>query len=243
MRTNFFKAQWPAPACISAGTSFRTGGFSLPPFDSMNLGLHVGDCPETVNKNRLQIIKDLDLPTQPLWLNQTHSSDCVIAQKGCSIDADAAISRDKNYPLVILTADCLPVLFCNKKGTEIAALHAGWRGLVNGIIENTIKKMDSDPSELMAWIGPAICADCYETGEEVYQTFSQNYPSSRPFFKAKHQKWMADLASIAENILINTGVSQVFKSNKCTFELKNSFYSYRKSSETGRIGSFIWINQ
>lgn len=238
---NFLKAEWPAPKGILAGTSLRSGGFSHSPYESMNLGLHVGDKAATVLKNRQKIINDLNLNAEPFWLNQTHSTDCVIVGESCSHDADAAISRSADFPLVILTADCLPILICNQQGNEIAAIHAGWRGLVNGIIENTLTKMLSSATEIMAWIGPAICGNCYETGNEVYQQFYQNYPFSRACFKEKNEKWLADLAGIAERILINSGVSQVYKSNKCTFELNNSFYSYRKEAETGRIGSFIWM--
>lgn len=240
---NFFKAQWPAPATISAGTSLRTGGFSNPPYDTMNLGLHVGDCPDLVYKNRQQLMKELKLKADPFWLNQTHSTDCVVAGRHASREADAAISHSADFPLVIMTADCLPILLCNQQGDEIAAIHAGWRGLVNGIIEQTIFKMQSPASSLMAWIGPAICGNCYETGDEVFQQFSKNYPFSSKHFKAKGDKWWVDLPTVSENILSQLGIKQVFKSNKCTFELKNSFYSYRKSGETGRIGSFIWINQ
>jgi polyphenol oxidase len=145
-------------------------------------------------------------------------------------------------PLVILTADCLPITLCNKQGNEVAAIHAGWRGLYNGVIENTLSELASPPSELMAWIGPAICQRCYEVGDEVYKSFTEKHPKSKQAFQAFNQKWMAHLPLIAEIILNQLGVLSIYQSDLCTFESNNDFYSYRREQQTGRIATFVWFN-
>lgn len=235
-------ADWPAPKNITALSTTRFSGFSQSPYDSNNLGTHVGDNQEHVCKNRQQLRSELQLPGEPIWLEQTHSTVCVIPEYDSNRNADAAVSRSPQHPLVILTADCLPITLCNREGTEIAAIHAGWRGLFNGIVENTLQKMHSVPTDLMAWIGPAICQQCYEVGDEVYASFTNKYPKSTAAFRATHAKWLANLAQIAEIVLNSAGISSVYQSGLCTFELKNEFYSYRRASQTGRMGTLIWFN-
>ncbi|HAZ7574446.1 peptidoglycan editing factor PgeF [Legionella sp. PATHC032] len=236
-------ANWSAPKNITALTTTRLYGFSDGPYTSNNLGLHVGDNEQHVLKNREQLIELINLPSEPVWLEQTHSTKCITAEIEKTRDADAAITRLPKLPLVIMTADCLPILLCNRQGTEIAAIHAGWKGLYNGIIENTLKKLNSNMTDIMAWIGPAICQKCYEVGQEVYQSFTTKHPLTRKAFEPVHSKWLANLPQIAEIVLNLEGVKSVFQSNLCTFELKNEFYSYRRESQTGRIGTFIWINE
>lgn len=240
MSTRF--ANWPAPKNITALSTTRLSGFSLPPYDSNNLGLHVGDNEERVNKNRQQLSELLELPSDPVWLQQTHSTICVIAESEATRNADAAITRSKMHPLAILTADCLPITLCATQGNEIAAIHAGWKGLFNGIVENTLNKMNNKSSDLLAWIGPAICHQCYEVGDEVYSAFTTKYPSTTQAFKPQNTKWMANLPLIAEIILNSQGVRSVYQSDLCTFELKNEFYSYRRTPQTGRIATLIWFN-
>ena len=149
-------SNWPAPINIRALTTTRLGGESLPPYDNNNLALHVGDNADHVLKNRLALVNSLHLPGEPIWLEQTHSNHCVVVEDEPNRVADAAITRCKQFPLSIMTGDCLPILLCDKAGTEIAAIHAGWRGLVNGIVENTLSKMLNHSETLIAWIGPAI---------------------------------------------------------------------------------------
>lgn len=238
----FRLANWPAPKNINALSTTRLSGFSLPPYDANNLALHVDDLNEHVLKNREQLKKQLGLKNNPVWLEQTHSTDCIIAEHDECRNADAAVTRSSQHPLVILTADCLPIMLCNKQGTEVAAIHAGWKGLFNGIVENTIKKMDSPPEQLLAWIGPAICQKCYEIGEEVYLAFTSKYPLSQKAFEPSGSKWLANLPKIAELVLNEQGILAVYQSDLCTFELKSEFYSYRRTAQTGRIGTLIWIN-
>ena len=235
-------ANWPAPKNITALSTTRLSGFSQFPYDSNNLGLAVGDNEHHVIQNRQQLIEYLHLPGEPQWLRQTHSTHCVLVEEDSNRDADASISRSGKHPLVILTADCLPITLCNKQGNEIAAIHAGWRGLVNGIVENTLSKMHSKASDLLAWVGPAICQKCYEVGDEVYQTFTSKYPESKNAFKPVNSKWLANLPQIAELVLNSCGINAVYQSGLCTFELENELYSYRRNSQTGRIGTLIWFN-
>ncbi|MGL5742573.1 MAG: peptidoglycan editing factor PgeF [Legionella sp.] len=235
-------ANWTAPKNISALTTTRLSGFSQAPYDSNNMGLNVGDDDQHVLKNRQQLIELLNLPGEPQWLQQTHGTHCVIAEEDSNRNADAAISRSIKHPLAILTADCLPVMLCNAQGTEIAAIHAGWKGLVNGIVENTLSKMESSATDVISWIGPAICQTCYEVGAEVYQKFTEAYPLSQKAFQPANDKWLANLPLIAEIVLNSQGIQTVYQSELCTFELKNELYSYRRTSQTGRIATLIWFN-
>lgn len=240
MKTNL--ANWPAPEHITALSTTRISGFSLSPYDSNNLGLRIGDQEHHVLQNRQQLVEKLQLPGAPQWLRQTHSTHCVLVEEDANRDADASVTRSHKHPLVILTADCLPIMLCNIQGTEIAAIHAGWRGLVNGIVENTLGKMHSKASDLLAWIGPAICQKCYEVGDEVYQTFTGKYALSQEAFTPVHGKWLANLPKIAEMVLNSQGITAVYQSELCTYESENELYSYRRTPQTGRIGTLIWFN-
>lgn len=225
-------ASWSVPSHISALTT------SL---DLGNLALHVNDDPNVVLNNRQKLREQLNLKNEPVWLNQTHSNRCVLVEEEALRDADAAITRSSEHPLVIMTADCLPILLCNDNGTEIAAIHAGWRGLLNGVIENTLVKMKSKP--MFAWIGPSICNQCFEIGSEVKEAFEQHYPFLDNAFHIKNDKHHANLALIAQLILNHSGVEKVTQSNACTVEEKDRFYSYRREAQTGRIATLIWFNK
>lgn len=238
-----FLANWPAPPTISALTTTRASGYSLPPYHSNNLGLHVGDNETSVAANRKKLADSLNLPGEPIWLEQIHSNHCIIVEEDANRTADAAITREKNTPLVIMTADCLPITLCDRDGTEIAAIHAGWKGLANGIIEKTLAKMHSRPERLIAWIGPGICHKCYEVGEELFQTFASRYPFTKTTFHNKEESRYANLPRMAELILNEQGVDAVFQSAACTFELENKFYSYRRKAQTGRMATLIWFNK
>ncbi|WP_028387637.1 peptidoglycan editing factor PgeF [Legionella fairfieldensis] len=240
---NFFPANWPAPPAISALTTFRTPGASKLSYAQNNFGLHVGDDTVAVNTNRQTLTRLLKLPEEPEWLEQTHSNRCVIVEEETDRKADAAISRSKKHVLAIMTADCLPILLCNQQGNEIAAIHSGWRGLVNGIIENTITKMQSSPTKLIAWIGPAICGSCYEVGNDVLEACQNRYSFAASGFQAKGVKWLADLPRLTELVLNSLGVFAVFQAKTCTFEQKKDFYSYRREAQTGRMATLIWFNE
>lgn len=236
-------ANWPAPNNVTALTTTRNIGASKPPYDFNNLGFHVGDKEEDVKTNRNMLTVTLGLAKEPEWLYQTHSNSCIIVEEDGNRTADAAITRKTAHALAILTADCLPIMLCNKQGTEIAAIHSGWRGLVNGVIENTLAKMQSAPEHLMAWIGPAICQSCYEVGHEVYAAFQSQYSFADKAFRPKKEKWLAGLAELAELVLNSLGILAVYQSKICTFEHSNDFYSYRREPQTGRMATLIWLNE
>lgn len=236
-------ANWAAPQNITALTTTRIGGCSPPPYDSNNLATHVGDTIHDVASNRQQLMSLLGLCNEPVWLEQIHSTVCIIPELECTRIADAAVTRSAGYPLAILTADCLPITLCNTQGTEIAAIHAGWRGLYQGVIENTLQKMHSTADNLLAWIGPAISQEHYEIGTEVYQAFTEKHPQSSLAFQLTGAgKWLANLPLIAEMVLNSLGIKAVYQSNLCTFNLKDEFYSYRRTPQTGRIATLIWFN-
>lgn len=242
MNVNDLIANWTAPNNILALTTTKLTGFSHGAYANNNFGLHVGDDASNVHANRHELKQRLSLPGEPIWLNQTHSTDCVIVKDAAvSINADAAVTSNQSFPLAIMTADCLPIVLTNNSGTEIAAIHAGWRGLLNGIIENTLNKMQSMRESLIAWIGPAICGNCYATGSDVVLAFKSKHDFASLAINHKNSQFYLSLSKMAELILISQGVSQVFQSNACTFEDENTWYSYRKAAQTGRMATLIWF--
>ena len=239
----YIEPNWSAPKHIGALTTTRNQGFSEKPYHGLNLALHAGDNASCVRKNREFLVKSLKLPAEPEWLIQTHSNLAVTIDKEKNREADASITQSTIKPLVILTADCLPILVTDKTGTEIAAIHAGWRGLSQGIIENTIRQMNKPAQELMAWIGPSICKNCFETGYDVVAHFSKSYSDIEQYAQQKKNKWFVDLKAIATKIMNNNGIDAVYDSGICTFEQEKEMFSYRRDGETGRMASLIWFKQ
>lgn len=237
-------AQWPAPTHIRAITTTRMGGVSEADYAAFNLAQHVGDNQEHVATNR-QILSDiLQLPSEPIWLEQTHSTRCVnVDTPQFDINADAAVTRQQDKVLAIMTADCLPILICDQQGTEIAAIHAGWRGLANGIVDNTVGMLQSNLSDCIAWLGPAICGRCYATGAEVLDHFVSQYSYAGQAFKQVENQWYVDLAQMTTLILNDLGIRAVYPSHSCTFENNSQFYSYRRAAQTGRIATLIWFQE
>lgn len=245
MNNQYLKPDWPAPSCISAFTTLRFGGVSQPPYDTFNLADHVNDSSEHVKKNREILKKDLGLINEPIWIEQTHSSiaiEATSAHRDC--EADASFTKQPHQVCVILTADCLPLLVCNKKGTEVAAIHAGWKGLANGVIVSTLEKLHSSPEELLVWLGPAISAAHYEVGDEVRQAFIETIPNAESaFMPSPRQRWLADLYTLAKLQMNQLGVTAIYGGNHCTYADPERFYSYRRDGvETGRMASLIWIS-
>lgn len=232
---------WPAPATVRALQTLRTGGCSPTPWSSLNLGDHVGDDPERVATNRASLRERL--PAEPLWLNQVHGTtvvDAALAEQ--CVAADAAVSSHPGAVCAVMTADCLPVLFCDRAGSVVAAAHAGWRGLLEGVLENTVAAMQVPSSELLAWLGPAIGPSAFEVGDEVRTAFVADDPSARSAFVAKaNGKWCCDLYALARRRLARLGVSRVFGGGHCTYTDTALFYSYRRERTTGRMASLIWL--
>ena len=213
------------------------------PFDSLNLGQHVGDRADDVLQNRRRLRQDLLLPTEPCWINQTHSIEVVTLEQEDNRDADAAITREAGRIAVVMTADCLPVLLCNRAGSEVAAIHAGWRGLQAGVIQSTLAAMHSPPEQLIAWIGPGITQASFEVGDEVYAAFVDPEPGAASCFSANRPgHWLCDLGGLAKSVLQRGGVAEVSLSPHCSYRDTGTFYSYRREATTGRMASLIWIN-
>ncbi len=239
---DLIEPEWSAPAPVRAVTTTRTGGFSLAPFDSLNLALHVGDSPDHVAQNRALLQQALHLPAEPCWINQTHGIEVVTLEQDSSRDADAAITRLPGTVAVVMTADCLPILVCNRDGTEVAAIHAGWRGLQAGVIQATLASMVSANERLMAWVGPGISQGNFEVGEEVRTAFVDSIPRAESFFRANRAgHWLCDLAGLAESVLLGQGVGEVCRYAGCTHGDADRFFSYRRNATTGRFASLIWI--
>lgn len=243
-----FKADWPAPFNVKTAISTREGGVSLPPYDGLNLGSHVNDRPEAVAQNRQLFRQQTNMPAEPLWLNQVHGTDCVLLEQTDfstgPFTADASTTKTKGLVSVVLTADCLPVLFCDLAGTQVAAAHAGWRGLVDGVLEQTLTQF-TDPSQVMAWLGPAIGPTAFEVGDEVRLAFIEKEAKADAAFTAvpnKPGKWLADLYQLARLRLNAAGVSQIYGGGFCTYTDSDDFYSYRRDGQTGRMASCIWID-
>lgn len=244
-RLQLIQPIWPAPECIDAFTTTRQGGFSGGAYAGLNLARHVGDEAAAVDANRRLLLNETGLPSQPCWLNQTHSSRVTTIGDDYHYEAgsDAAVSRKKGQVLVIMTADCLPILLCSEDGSEVAAIHAGWRGLLDGIIVNTLSSMKVSPHKLIAWIGPAISQQRFEVGDEVYHLFTGSDHSAEAYFLANRpEHWLCDLPGLAQDQLNQHGVSQVFRSGLCSYDDAAGFYSYRRNKVTGRMASLIWIN-
>ncbi|MCA1930501.1 peptidoglycan editing factor PgeF [Rheinheimera sp.] len=243
-----FQADWPAPLHVKTAISTRQGGVSLGPYAGLNLGSHVSDAAQSVEQNRLLFRQQAQMPAEPLWLNQVHGTDCVwLEQSDFSVGpvcADASTTKSKAVVSVVLTADCLPVLFCDAAGTQVAAAHAGWRGLVDGVLEQTLAQF-AEPHQVMAWLGPAIGPKAFEVGDEVRQAFIAKDARAGAAFVAipnKSGKWLADLYQLACLRLTAAGLTQIFGGGFCTFTEESRFYSYRRDGQTGRMASCIWLD-
>ena len=241
---------WPAPATVSALLTTRNGGISQPPYTSLNLGDHVGDDPAAVIENRA-LLRQI-LPDEPRWLKQVHGTTILDADNpdifaDGAPGYDAAISQHTHTVCVVMTADCLPILLCDEAGSIVAAIHAGWRGLSAGVIENTVRTITarSAGARLMAWIGPAIGPGHFEVGNEVRDTFIQHDKQSALAFTPSpdqsHHRWMANLFLLARQRLAAAGVRQVYGDNECTFSNPSRFFSYRRDGTTGRMAALIWL--
>ncbi len=253
---NCIHAHWQAPGNIHAFTTLRHGmGISKPPFDSFNLGNRngdQGDDPGNVEQNRECLVLNFSLPGKPHWLRQVHGTDVVRLENPPRVTgdfnrdepvADASVTSVRNIVLSVLTADCLPVLFCNKQGTEIAAAHAGWRGLANGMLENTVRAMQSEPENIIAWLGPAAGPSSYEIGTEVRDAFVRHAPRAETaFVPTRADHWRVDLYRLARMRLQAVGITNVTGGEYCSISEPDKFFSHRRDKKTGRMASIIWMS-
>ncbi len=244
---NIIKPDWPAPSHVCAATTLRTGGVSSGVFDAWNMALHVGDQQHNVLTNRARLFQRLNLPAEPVWLNQVHQNTAVEASSagGGIIDADASFTNQSEIVCVVMTADCLPILLTDLRGQHIAAIHAGWRSLVRGIVESTLSKMKVKNSPVIAWLGPAISQNFFVVGGEVRALFlEKNIKNKQAFKSVDHhsKKWQADLTVLARLTLYKNGINAVYGGQWCTYTDYGRFYSYRRNGETGRMATLIWKN-
>lgn len=245
MSIDWIKAEWPAPANIRAGTTLRSGGVSEDNWASLNLGEHVNDDVAAVAENRRRFRIECDLPSEPLWLSQTHS--CNVA-RGAPLmpDAgtDAIVTRETGKVCAVLTADCLPVVFAANSGDEIAIAHAGWRGLCNGILEATVNAMSCKPNDMLVWLGPAISQPAFEVGVEVRAQFIAGQAGAGAHFVENNAgRFQADLYGLAKQRLETLDIAAVYGGDRCTHAENDRFFSYRRDGECGRMATFIYSTE
>jgi YfiH family protein len=232
---------WPAPAGIKSCVTTRSGGVSLAPFDSFNLGDHVDDRPEAVAANRLRLTSHLGI--QPAWLKQVHGVAVAQADPSQVLEADASWTATPGIACTIMTADCLPALFCNRAGTRVAAAHAGWRGLAAGVLEAAADSMDTAPQDILVWLGPAIGQPSFEVGAEVREAFIAAHPQTAQAFipSLNPGRFMADIYALARLRLAAQGIDAVYGGGLDTFT-DSRFFSFRRNARNGRFASLVWID-
>lgn len=240
---NWLIPDWPAPANVKAVITTREGGVSRTPYASMNLADHVGDEPADVESNRAIMMDRLALPLAPSWLSQIHGCRVVDAEATFpGAEADGIYARRPGYVCPVLTADCLPLLICDRAGTRVCAVHAGWRGLADGIVENAICRLGLPAADLLVWLGPAIGPQAFEVGENVYDAFVSESSEAKAAFTTSHPgHWLADIYLLARQRLAALGVGYVGGGDYCTVTERERFFSYRRDVVTGRMASLIWL--
>ena len=247
----FIIPDWPAPAHVHAASTTRRGGASAAPYNSFNLATHVGDEAPRVQQNRQQLREALQLTTEPTWLEQVHGVgvlDVGLLNSASPCVADASISTEGDAVCAVMTADCLPVLMCDRAGRGVAAVHAGWRGLAGGVLEATAKRLcqqlDCQTDELMVWLGPAIGPQAFEVGNEVRDAFMAIDASAEQAFVANRPgHWLADIYLLARQSLQRQGVDAVYGGGRCTYNEAETFFSFRREPTTGRMASLVWLSE
>ena len=243
--TDGITLDWPAPPKVRAFITPRVGGVSVGAYASMNPADHVSDDPQAVASNR-KIIRAV-LPSEPHWLKQVHSAKVYRINGNPQVvpEADASVSSLSNQVCVVLTADCLPVLFCADDGTEVGVAHAGWRGLAAGILEQTVHAMALPGERLLVYLGPAIGPSAFEVGPEVRAEFMKTDAQAAAAFKsvAGSDKYLADIYLLARQRLARVGVTRIFGGDFCTYAEPQRFFSYRRDGATGRMASLIWLDK
>lgn len=232
---------WPAPVNVRAFSTTRKGGFSQAPWNGLNFSDNCGDVAAHVRKNR-QLLRNV-LPSEPHWLRQVHGIRVQALDGGTGPDsaADATTSFTSGQVCAVLSADCLPVLFCDQAGTKVAAAHAGWRGLANGVLEATVAAMACQADELMAWLGPAIGPNAFEVGQDVFNAFVQTNIENAIAFRPRGDHWLADLYELARLALTRMGIEHVWGGRYCTYTEQDKFFSYRRDGQTGRMATVICL--
>ena len=257
MRVDWVEPDWPAPSGVRALSTVRSGGVSVAPYASLNLGDHVGDEPPAVTENRRRLVVQAGLPAEPVWLAQVHGvtvadldaqvslgamGSATAASPSAILTADAAFTRRPGRVCAILTADCLPVLLTEESGGVAAAAHAGWRGLAGGVLEATVRALRVPPGRLMAWLGPAIGPGHFEVGAEVREALVKEDPAASGAFAVNARgRFMADLGALARRRLEALGVARIYGGGQCTHSDAERYFSHRRDGMTGRQATLIWL--
>jgi YfiH family protein len=244
MHPDWIIPDWPAPLEVRAFFTTRAGGVSSGSYASFNLGAFTDDDRASVSANRAKLRGVL--PEEPRWLQQVHGARVIDADTLVDTpQADACFARQRRTVCAILVADCLPILFCDRSGTVVAAAHAGWRGLAAAVIENTVAAITRNgvkPRDLLAWIGPGIGPTAFEVGDDVYHAYTQQDSDCVTAFQRRNPgKWLADLPLLARRALQRSHVRHIYGGELCTYTQSERFYSYRRDRTTGRMGAFIWL--
>jgi YfiH family protein len=233
--------EWPAPPGVRAAFTLRAGGVSAAPYDALNLGTHVGDSPAAVAENRRRVRAALDLPAEPVWLEQVHGTKVLEPGAAQPTPADALVARAPGVVAAVQVADCLPVLLAARDGSVVAAAHAGWRGLAAGILGATVARTGVPAGQLLAWLGPAIGAAHFEVGGEVRAAFlAHDGRAAEAFAPNARGRWQCDLHLLARQHLAAAGVTAVFGDGWCTYADRTRFFSYRRDGQCGRMAALIW---
>jgi YfiH family protein len=238
---------WPAPPAVRALSTQRRGGVSTAPFESLNLGAHVGDSAAAVEENRRRLCVAARLPAEPVWLSQQHGSNVLDLDGPHAAQAgghDASFTRRAGRVCAILSADCLPVLLASDSGRGVAAAHAGWRGLAAGVIEATVRALDLAPQSLQAWLGPAIGRGHFEIGAEVREELLRADPQAQAAFERNARgRYMADLGALARRRLERLGIARIYGGDVCTYAAPAEYFSHRRDGRTGRQATLIWLEK
>ena len=233
---------WPLPAGVRAVQTTRHGGFSTGAWSSLNLGLHTGDDPARVRANQQHLAAVLGLSGRLRWPRQVHGTEvCAVAALSAETCADAVVAQRAGEVCAVQTADCLPVLFCTRDGSQVAAAHAGWRGLAAGVLEATLQQLDAAPADVLVWLGPAIGPQAFEVGPEVQAAFTAQQPAAAAaFVPGRGDRFFADIYQLARLRLAVCGVAAIYGGEYCTYTESDTFFSYRRNSECGRMTTLIW---
>ena len=241
-RAGGFAPDWPVPTGVRAWVTDRTGGVSDGAYSSLNLATHVGDDARRVEENRRRLRKSLDLPAEPVWLEQVHGRRILDLDTEPLAAADGAVTSRSGVVCAVMTADCLPVLLCNTLTRRVGVAHAGWRGLLAGVLPAAVTALGGRPADVVAWLGPAIGQDAFEVGGEVRAAYVGRSPSAATHFLANARgRWQADLYGLARDSLASAGVEQVVGGGLCTHRDAARFFSHRREAPCGRMAALVWL--
>ena len=236
-----FAPDWPAPARVRAFVTERAGGASSGPYATLNLATHVGDSPERVAENRAVLRGGVPLPAEPVWLAQVHGTTVLDLDRDEPAPADGAVTSRVGVVCAVLTADCLSVIFASRDGGRVGVAHAGWRGLLAGVLPAAVRALRTPPADIVAWLGPAIGAARYEVGAEVRDAYlARDAAAGAAFTRNERGRWQADLYALARASLSAAGVGAVHGGGFCTYREAERFFSHRREAPCGRFATLVW---